>query len=90
MRIKFKYNDIIYYPKNPEKKLKQLGITWDDVEIIVENCVEEKIIEYMNPKLYHFKDKVGGGTISTIYPYLEDYIEDRENYEFIGSTGNEA
>ena len=90
MRIKFKYNNIIYYPKNPEKKLKQLGITWDDVEIIVENCVEEKIIEYMNPKLYHFKDKVGGGTISTIYPYLGDYIEDRENYEFIGSTGDEA
>ena len=32
--IVFKYNNKIWKPKNPEKKLKQLGITWDDVEII--------------------------------------------------------
>ena len=36
MRVKFKYNGITYYPKDPDKKLKQLGITWDDVEIIEE------------------------------------------------------
>lgn len=32
----FKYNGKLWNPKNPEKKLKQLGITWDDVEIIEE------------------------------------------------------
>ena len=32
--MKFKYKGKIYNPKNPEKKLKQLKITWDEVEII--------------------------------------------------------
>lgn len=35
-KFMFKYNGKIWNPKNPEKKLKQLGITWDDVEIIEE------------------------------------------------------
>ena len=54
--IKFKYNGKIWNPKNPEKKLKQLGITWDDVEIIKEEIKEEKKEEYMNPVLYEFKN----------------------------------
>ena len=32
--IRFKYNDKIYAPANFEKKLKALGITKEDVEIL--------------------------------------------------------
>lgn len=72
MRIRFKYNDIIYYPKNPEKKLKQLGITWDDVEIIEEQKKEQKI-EYEDPnRLYYFINKKTGETISSIYSSIEE------------------
>lgn len=70
MRIKFKYNDIIYYPKNPEKKLKQLGITWDDVEIIKEEEKKVDPIEYLNPRLFIFKNEKTGETIESIYNNL--------------------
>lgn len=42
MKTKFKYKDKIYYPKNLEKKLKQLGITINDIEIIEEESKESK------------------------------------------------
>ena len=67
----FKYNGKIWNPKNPEKKLKQLGITWDDVEIIKEN-IKEEIIEYNDTKLYHFINRKTGETISSIYDNLDD------------------
>lgn len=63
----FKYNGKIWNPKNPEKKLKQLGITWDNVEIIEEQK-KEKEIEYEDPnRLYYFINKKTGETISSIY-----------------------
>lgn len=86
--IKFKYNGKIWNPKNPEKKLKQLGITWDDVEIIEDLPKEEKI-EMTNTKLYHFKNKNNGYVISSIYPELGDYFSDKEDWEFTYITGNE-
>lgn len=67
----FKYNGKIWNPKNPEKKLKQLGITWDDVEIIKEN-VKEEIIECNDTKLYHFINRKTGETISSIYDDLNN------------------
>lgn len=74
----FKYNGKIWNPKNPEKKLKQLGITWDDVEIIKEEVKQEKQIEYENIKLYYFRNPKTGQTISSIYPTL-DHLKDVVN-----------
>ena len=88
-QITFKYNGKIWNPKNPEKKLKQLGITWDDVEIIETSKKEEKKeSELQNPRLYVFKNNKTGYTISSIYPELGDYIEDKENWTFVKTTGN--
>lgn len=86
--IKFKYNGKIWNPKNPEKKLKQLGITWDDVEIIEDSPKEEKQIEMNDIKLYHFKNEKTGYTLVSIYPELGDYIEDKENWTFVKTIGN--
>ena len=69
-KISFRYNGRNYNPKNPEKKLKQLGITWDDVEII-ELQEKEEIIEYEDIKLYYFINPKTKETISSIYPTLE-------------------
>lgn len=86
MRIKFKYNGIEYYPKNPDKKLKQLGIIWDDVEII-ENEPKKEPIELLNTRLYIFKNEKTNETILSIYDSLGDYIIDKEDYKFIGTNG---
>lgn len=65
----FKYNGKIWNPKNPEKKLKQLGITWDDVEIIDTPAkADEKPIEYVNTKFYYFINKDKQLYMKSIYP----------------------
>lgn len=69
--ITFKYNGRKYNPKNPEKKLKQLGITWNDVEIIEEPKQEEKI-EYEDIVTYKFINNKTGGVIISIYDNLDD------------------
>lgn len=84
--IKFKYNGKIWNPKNPEKKLKQLGITWDDVEIVKDDIKEEVKEEYMNPDLYEFKNVKTGETILSIYNNLDSLPIDKENYELIGKV----
>lgn len=71
MSISFKYNGKIWNPKNPEKKLKQLGITWDDVELIKQEIKEEIKEELRDIKLYHFINPNTGYTITSIYPTLE-------------------
>ena len=86
--IKFKYNGKVWNPKNPEKKLKQLGITWDDVEIVEDSPKEEKQIEMNDIKLYHFKNEKTGHTLVSIYPELCGYIEDKENWTFVKTIGN--
>ncbi len=82
-QIKFKYNGKIWYPKNPEKKLKQLGITWDDVKIIEE--VSKEVVDEPDTsiKKYYFKNSKGE-TIVSIYnnlKHLEDIIPDIDDYE---------
>lgn len=79
--IKFKYNGKIYSPVHPENKLKKLGITWDDVEIIKEEAKEEKREEYMNPTLHEFKNIKTGEVILSIYNNLN---LDLENWKYIG------
>lgn len=89
--ITFKYNGKIWNPKNPEKKLKQLGITWDDVEIIDNQPKEEKQIEMNDIKMYYFRNPKNGYTISSIYPnldHLKKDILDINDYEFIKTSGN--
>lgn len=66
--IKFRYNGKNYNPKNPEKKLKQLGITWDDVEIIEEAKKDIEIDEQRDIQLYYFINKKTGYSITSIYP----------------------
>lgn len=69
----FKYNGKIWNPKNPEKKLKQLGITWDDVEIIEQQEIKKQDIEYEDPnRLYYFLNKKTGWSISSIHSYVSD------------------
>lgn len=72
---KFTYNGRIYNPVNLEKKLKKIGISINDIEIIPE---KEEPIETSDIKLYHFKNEVSGETITSIYNnlnHLEGYID---------------
>ena len=68
--MKFKYNGRIYNPVNVEKKLKKMGITMDDIEIIPEEIKEVKyeddIITYL------FIDRVNDKRIVSIYDNLDD------------------
>lgn len=84
--MKFKYKGKVYNPKNPEKKLKQLKITWDEVEII-NDLQEEQIVEYEDPKrLYYFLNRNTGYSISSINPeckfrgYEPISLEELEEY----------
>ena len=43
--MKFEYNGRIYSPSNLEKKLKKLGITIDDIKIIIDTPLKEKEIK---------------------------------------------
>ena len=65
--ITFKYNNKIWKPKNPEKKLRQLGITWADVEIIKEEVLvlEDEIDTSI--KKYYFKNTITEEKITSIY-----------------------
>ena len=75
--IKFKYNGKLYNPKDPEKKLKQLGITWNDVELIQNSTKQQEQIEYADPnRLFYFINRKTGYSYSSIYPTF-----DREDYE---------
>lgn len=69
----FKYNGKLWNPKNPEKKLKQLGITWDDVEIVNETIKKEEEIEYETPdRLYYFINPETGYSITSIHPVCKE------------------
>ena len=68
--MKFMYNGRIYNPVNVEKKLKKMGITMDDIEIIPE---EIKEVKYEDDTItYLFIDGVNGKRILSIYDNLDD------------------
>lgn len=68
--MKFMYNGRIYNPVNVEKKLKKMGITMDNIEIIPE---EIKEVKYEDDTItYLFIDKVNGKRIVSIYDNLDD------------------
>lgn len=70
--MKFKYNGKVYNPTNLEKKLKKLGISMSDIEIIED---AKEIEEKRDITLYHFLDKETGYTIVSIYDNL-DHLKD--------------
>lgn len=75
MRIKFKYNGIVYYPKDLNKKLRQLGININDVEIIDKKEEKEQKEEIdTSIKKYYFKNVKTGETIVSIYPDLRNIV----------------
>lgn len=82
--MKFKYNGRIYNPVNVEKKLKKMGITMDDIEIIPE---EIKEVKYEDDTItYLFIDRVNDKRIVSIYDNLDD-LKDLINvndYEKVG------
>lgn len=67
--MKFIYNGRIYNPVNVEKKLKKMGITINDIEIIPS---KEEVIEYDNIKTYKFINKKTGECIISIYDNLDN------------------
>ena len=81
--MKFMYNGRIYNPVNVEKKLKKMGITMNDIEIIPE---EIKEVKYEDDTItYLFIDRVNGKRIVSIYDNLDDLkdIENISNYALI-------
>lgn len=81
---KFKYNGKIYAPADFERKLKALGITANDVELIN----EDKPKEYIEVKTYTFINKKNGHTIKSIYPNLEDLKDfyEIEDWEYVNDV----
>lgn len=89
MKISFKYNGKIYNPKNPEKKLKQLKITWDDVEIIETIEKEEIKEEYEDPnRLFYYLNRETGYSKSSIYPDLRIEGYEKVSYEELKKIWN--
>ena len=82
--MKFMYNGRIYNPVNVEKKLKKMGITMDDIEIIPEEV--KKIEEVDDTVTYLFIDKNNGKKIISIYDNLDNLkdIVNVNDYEKVG------
>ena len=82
--MKFMYNGRIYNPVNVEKKLKKMGITMDDIEIIPEEI--KKIEEVDDTVTYLFIDKNNGKKIISIYDNLNNLkdIVNVNDYEKVG------
>ncbi len=69
--MKFKYNGRIYNPVNTEKKLKKMGITMDDIEIIKEDSVKEPP-PISDVKLFYYYNPVTGYSITSIYDNVNE------------------
>ena len=78
--MKFIFNNKIYNPVNLEKKLKKLGITLKDIQIIEDN----KIIDEIDTSIqkYYFKNTITRETITSIYPSLEHLKNIVNIYEY--------
>ena len=71
--MKFIYNNRIYNPVNLQKKLKKLGITLNDIQIIEEPKILNEIDTSI--QLYRFKNTITNEEIISIYPSLEHLKE---------------
>lgn len=78
--MKFIFNNKIYNPVNLEKKLKKLGITLEDIQIIEDNKIIDEIDTSV--KKYYFKNTITGETIVSVYPSLEHLKNIVNIYEY--------
>lgn len=78
--MKFIYNNRIYNPVNLDKKLKKLGITIKDIQILEESKVIEEIDNSIQK--YYFKNSNTRETIVSIYPSLEHLKNIINIYEY--------
>lgn len=68
--MKFIYNGRIYNPVNVEKKLKKMGISMDDIEIIKEiPLIEEPSSDI---KLFYYYNPNTGYSITSIYDNVNE------------------
>ena len=65
------YNGRVYNPVNTEKKLKKMGITIDDIEIIKEGPVEEPP-PIPDVELYYYYNPITGCSIVSIYENVNE------------------
>lgn len=66
---KFKYNNRIYNPSDLDKKLKKLGITRSDIEIIEDITIKEELDTSITK--HHFV-LPNGYTVTSIYDNLDN------------------
>lgn len=66
---KFKYNNRIYNPSDLDKKLKKLGITRSDIEIIEDTTIKEELDTSITK--HHFS-LPNGYTVTSIYDNLDN------------------
>lgn len=66
---KFKYNNRIYNPSDLDKKLKKLGITRSDIEIIEDITIKEELDTSITK--HHFV-LPNGYTVTSIYNNLDN------------------
>lgn len=66
---KFKYNNRIYNPSDLDKKLKKLGITRSDIEIIEDITIKEELDTSITK--HHFI-LPNGYTVTSIYNNLDN------------------
>ena len=78
--MKFIYNNRIYNPVNLDKKLKKLGITIKDIQILEESKEIEEIDTSIQK--YYFKNIITGETIVSIYPSLEHLKHIKNIHEY--------
>ena len=78
--MKFTFNNKIYNPVNLEKKIKKLGITLKDIQIIEDNKIIDEID--VSIKKYYFKNTITEEKIVSIYPSLEHLKNIVNIYEY--------
>ena len=66
---KFKYNNRIYNPSDLDKKLKKLGITRSDIEIIKDTTIKEELDTSITK--HHFV-LPNGYIVTSIYNNLDN------------------
>lgn len=82
MEIKFKYDGKIISTPNLEKKLKRMKISIDDIEIIKDEIkqIPQESSEEVSPR-YYFKNINNGYTITSIYPTIPEWVENKEEWK---------
>lgn len=76
--MRFKYNGHIFNPVNLEKKLKKMGITMEDIEILPDLVKKEKEISEDNPyEIITIESSLDNRKFKTIVPkgYRPNIIE---------------